>query len=224
MVRSPVDICLGTRPSQAEKSRPLANATPLPIAATIALEMIGPIPGTVITLRQLSSLFANASISSVTVSIRSSSRRQSPASSATMRAIEERQGRCEKCHHRQFLGPHFFARCGPTNAWFYQPPTFHECKATGHIDLYGTRILIFRRRNFPGWTTDSDVVIRLRALRKLADETENHDLERDLYIAQGRARHCAGKVLAGRKDSPYQAKIRSPLPLDRADGWLLAAC
>jgi len=39
--------------------------------------MIGPIPGTVITLRQLSSLFANASISSVTVSIRSSSRRQS---------------------------------------------------------------------------------------------------------------------------------------------------
>ena len=60
MVRSPVDICLGTRPSQAEKSRPLSNATPLPIAATIALEMIGPIPGTVITLRQLSSLFANA--------------------------------------------------------------------------------------------------------------------------------------------------------------------
>ena len=60
MVRSPVDICLGTRPSQAEKSRPLANATPLPIAATIALETIGPIPRTVITLRQLSSLFANA--------------------------------------------------------------------------------------------------------------------------------------------------------------------
>jgi hypothetical protein len=48
----------------------------LPIAATIALEMIGPIPGTGITLRQLSSLFANASISPVTVSIRSSTRRQ----------------------------------------------------------------------------------------------------------------------------------------------------
>jgi hypothetical protein len=43
MVRSPVDICLGTSPIQAEKSRPLANAAPLPIAATIALEMIGPI-------------------------------------------------------------------------------------------------------------------------------------------------------------------------------------
>src|SRR5215831_21391935 len=87
MVRSPVDICLGTRPSQAEKSRPLANAAPLPIAATIALEMIGPMPGTVITLRQLSSLFASVPISSVTVSIRSSSRRQSLARSATMRAM-----------------------------------------------------------------------------------------------------------------------------------------
>ena len=66
MVRSPVDICLGTSPIYAEKSRPLANAAPLPIAATIALEMIGPMPGTVMTLRQLLSLFAKASISSVT--------------------------------------------------------------------------------------------------------------------------------------------------------------
>jgi hypothetical protein len=64
--RASVDICLGTRPIQAEKSRPLANAAPLPIAATIALEMIGPMPGTVMTLRQLLSLFAKASISSVT--------------------------------------------------------------------------------------------------------------------------------------------------------------
>jgi hypothetical protein len=36
----------------------------------MALEMIGPMPGTVITLRQLSSAFASVSISSVTVSIR----------------------------------------------------------------------------------------------------------------------------------------------------------
>jgi hypothetical protein len=59
----------------------------LPIAATIALEMIGPIPGTVITLRQLSSLFATVSISSVAVSIRSSSRRHSLLRSTTMRTM-----------------------------------------------------------------------------------------------------------------------------------------
>jgi hypothetical protein len=63
MVRSPVDICLGTRPIQAEKSHPLANATPLPIAATIALEMIGPMPGTVVALRQLSTSDPSSSLS-----------------------------------------------------------------------------------------------------------------------------------------------------------------
>ena len=48
--------------SRAFPKRAEVDASPVPIAATIALEMIGPIPGTVITLRQLSSLFANASI------------------------------------------------------------------------------------------------------------------------------------------------------------------
>src|SRR5215472_7505583 len=52
MVRSPVEICLGTSPSQAAKSRPLPNASPVPMAATIALEMIGPMPGTLINRSQ----------------------------------------------------------------------------------------------------------------------------------------------------------------------------
>ena len=48
MVRSPVEICLGTSPSHAAKSRPLEKLSPVPIAATMALEMIGPMPGTLI--------------------------------------------------------------------------------------------------------------------------------------------------------------------------------
>jgi hypothetical protein len=44
-----VEICFGTRPSQAPKSRPFENTSPLPIAATIALEMTGPTPGTLIS-------------------------------------------------------------------------------------------------------------------------------------------------------------------------------
>jgi hypothetical protein len=47
-VRSPVDSCFGTRPSQAAKSRPCLKPLPVPMAATMALEMIGPIPGTVV--------------------------------------------------------------------------------------------------------------------------------------------------------------------------------
>src|SRR5438874_8493197 len=63
MVRSPVEICLGTRPNQAAKSRPLENASPVPIACTIALEMIGPMPGTLIRRSQPTSCRARAVIS-----------------------------------------------------------------------------------------------------------------------------------------------------------------
>src|SRR5260370_857998 len=42
IVRSPVDSCFGTSPSQAPKSRPCLNPVPLPIAATTALEMKSP--------------------------------------------------------------------------------------------------------------------------------------------------------------------------------------
>jgi uncharacterized protein YjbI with pentapeptide repeats len=50
----------------------------------------------------------------------------------------------------------------------------------------------FFRRPVYGWTTDSDAAIRLRALRKLADETKNHDLERDLYIEERKAERGIG--------------------------------
>src|SRR5437867_3507259 len=39
IVRSPVDSCFGTSPSQAPKSRPCLNPAPLPIAATTAHAM-----------------------------------------------------------------------------------------------------------------------------------------------------------------------------------------
>src|ERR1700720_4871204 len=80
MVRSPVDICFGTSPSQAPKSRPLENAAPLPIALPISLEMIGPMPGTVISRSHAGSPQASAPISLDRTSMRSSSRCQSSAS------------------------------------------------------------------------------------------------------------------------------------------------
>src|ERR1035437_919284 len=91
MVRSPVDICLGTKPSQAAKSRPLVKASPVPIAATIALEMIGPMPGTLISRSQPASRRAMASISPDKPSIRSSSRRQSPVRPSIIRTHAWRQ-------------------------------------------------------------------------------------------------------------------------------------
>jgi hypothetical protein len=41
----PVEYYRGTTPSQAAKSRPLRKAAPLPMAATMAVATIGPIPG-----------------------------------------------------------------------------------------------------------------------------------------------------------------------------------
>src|SRR5438874_9570919 len=46
--RPPVLYCRGTRPSQAAKSRPRSKASPVPIAATMAVEISGPTPGTLI--------------------------------------------------------------------------------------------------------------------------------------------------------------------------------
>jgi hypothetical protein len=37
------------------------------------------------------------------------------------------------------------------------------------------------------WTEKSEVPLRLRRLRKIAEETKNHDLERDLYIEERKA-------------------------------------
>ena len=55
------------------------NTSPRPIAATIALEMIGPMPGTVINRWQAGSCWTSVSMSADRPSMRSSSRRQSPA-------------------------------------------------------------------------------------------------------------------------------------------------
>lgn len=70
------DICFGTSPIQAAKSRPLVKASPAPIAATIALDMIGPIPGTLINRSHPDAQQSR----SRWISLRygSSSRRQSP--------------------------------------------------------------------------------------------------------------------------------------------------
>src|SRR4029077_19179656 len=72
IVRSPVEICLGTSPNHAAKSRPLEKLSPVPIAATMALEMIGPMPGTLIRRSHPASRLASSSISLDKPSMRSS--------------------------------------------------------------------------------------------------------------------------------------------------------
>ena len=75
--RPPVLYCRGTKPSQAPKSRPRSKASPFPMAATTAVEIKGPTPGTLIRRMQLASRWLISSISRLTVSMRSSSQSQS---------------------------------------------------------------------------------------------------------------------------------------------------
>src|SRR6476620_5926590 len=51
----PVECSPGTTPSQAENPRPFLKAAPLPIAATVAVAVIGPIPGIATRRRHCSS-------------------------------------------------------------------------------------------------------------------------------------------------------------------------
>jgi hypothetical protein len=73
-----------------------------------------------------------------------------------------------------------------TNVRFYRPPDFDTATGLHRIDFSNTRIGFVS----PGklhWTSDIQVPLHLRALRKLAEETKNHDLERDLYIEERKA-------------------------------------
>jgi hypothetical protein len=113
-----------------------------------------------------------------------------------------------------FSGRSFSDECNLTGTRFSQPPKFDDCDNIGHIDLYGTSIRfsglvegIGRHFRVPGWTTDSNVAIRLRALRRLADEIKNHDLERDLYIEERKAER--GIVLASYWQEGWTALVKA---------------
>jgi uncharacterized protein YjbI with pentapeptide repeats len=85
-----------------------------------------------------------------------------------------------------FSGRTFERTADFTNARFYSLPKFDAVTNASQIDFTGAYIG-FVPASRVHWTNDSRVVIRLRTLRKIAEETKNHDLERDLYIEERKA-------------------------------------
>jgi hypothetical protein len=78
-----------------------------------------------------------------------------------------------------------------TAARFAQPPLFDSLD---RIDLYGAKIGFssepvrwLRDQTVRGWTANSAIAVQLRRLRRLAEDSKNHDLERDLYIEERKA-------------------------------------
>lgn len=86
-----------------------------------------------------------------------------------------------------FMGRSFGVTSNFTNTYFCVPPDFDSATNIARIDFTGARIGFATPDNWFHWTEDSQTPIRLRALRKIAEETKNHDLERDLYIEERKA-------------------------------------
>jgi hypothetical protein len=87
-----------------------------------------------------------------------------------------------------FSGRSFEKTADFTNARFYYPPDFDATTNASRIDFTGAHIG-FGPRGRRAWTKDSRIQIRLRALRKIAEQAKNHDLERYLYIEERKAEH-----------------------------------
>jgi hypothetical protein len=86
-----------------------------------------------------------------------------------------------------FSGRSFEERADFTGARFYSPPDFDGALNVGRIDFTGAHIGFVPPGDLLHWTGDSRIPIRLRTFRKIAEETKNHDLERDLYIEERKA-------------------------------------
>jgi hypothetical protein len=85
-----------------------------------------------------------------------------------------------------FSGRSFENTADFTNARFYYPPDFDATTNASRIDFTGVHIgfVPLGRR---AWTKDTQIPVRLRRLRKIAEDTKNHDLARALYIEERKA-------------------------------------
>ena len=86
-----------------------------------------------------------------------------------------------------FSGRSFEEAADFTNVRFYHPPNFDAATNASRIDFTGAHIGFAPPGELLHWTEDSIIPLRMRALRKMAEETKNHDLERDLYIEERKA-------------------------------------
>jgi hypothetical protein len=116
-----------------------------------------------------------------------------------------------------------------TNARFYHPPDFDATTNASRIDFTGAHIGFVPPGKRPWtkyWTEDSRIPLRLRAIRKIAEDSKHHDLERNLYIDERRAeRGVYWRQLSDElKKAPWQERPRIALRLTTHIFWILVMC
>jgi hypothetical protein len=107
-----------------------------------------------------------------------------------------------------FSGRSFEKTANFINSRFYSPPDFEWCGGTARIDFSGAYIGFARPDRLLPWTSESDVPVRLRRLRKLAKDTKNHDLAWGLYIEERKAQRAIylSQLLDELKKAPEELK------------------
>jgi hypothetical protein len=102
-----------------------------------------------------------------------------------------------------FSGRSFERAANFISTHFYSPPNFDAATNVARIDFTGAHIG-FAPPGKLHWSSETKVPIRLRALRKIAEETKNHDLERDLYIEERKAERGVylSQLFKERKNAP----------------------
>jgi uncharacterized protein YjbI with pentapeptide repeats len=86
-----------------------------------------------------------------------------------------------------FSGRTFEGAADFSQARFYYPPDFDATSNVARINFTGAYVAFVPPGKLIHWTKDSHIPIRLRAFRKIVEDTKNHDLERDLYIEERKA-------------------------------------
>ena len=118
-----------------------------------------------------------------------------------------------------FSGRSFEQSADFTGTRFYYPPDFDGGGNVARIDFTGAYVGFVSSGKLR-WTEDSRVPVRLRALRKIAEETKNHDFERDLYIEERKAERGVylRQLVEELKKAPI---IKKPLVAVRLGGHCL---
>jgi hypothetical protein len=111
------------------------------------------------------------------------------------------------------------------NARFYYPPDFEGVINAARMDFTCVNLDFAPPGKLPQRAKDMRNPARLRAFRKIAEETKNHDLERDLYIEERKAERGVylRQLWEGLRRDGWKHWTRNALRLAAHCVWIIVA-
>jgi hypothetical protein len=109
-----------------------------------------------------------------------------------------------------------------TNVHFCYPPDFDGVSNADRIDFTGAYIGFVPSSKRVHWTNNSRIPVRLRAVRRIAEDTDNHDLARDLYIEERKAQRGVyqHQLFEDLRKQPWKNSLRNAARLASHNIWI----